>query len=714
MIRQFELVEKVKSYDPSANVSALNSAYVFAMKAHGAQTRESGDPYFSHPLEVAGILCDMKLDDATIITALLHDTLEDTSATYEEILKLFGKEIADLVQGVTKLTKLELESHDTKQAENFRKLVLAMSNDIRVLIVKLADRIHNMRTLHYIKSFEKRKRIARETLEIYAPLAERIGIHQFKDELSDLAFKELYFELRESIISGLKSLKFKEKSITLDDICTEIKQLFKNYPLKVNISGRIKTPYSIWQKLKRRGSSLDTLLDITGLRILVDDVSSCYQVLGVIHNAYPVIPNRFKDFISTPKSNGYQSLHTSVIGPFGQHIEIQIRTHEMHQIAEYGVAAHWQYKEHPKKRKKMDYPWLQSLLEIAEHASSPVEFFEHTKLEMFEDQVFCFTPAGKVIPLPKGSTPLDFAYAIHSDLGNKCIGAKINGKMMELTTLLNNGDQIEIISSQEKKIFSSWEKHVVTGKARANIRRSLRQQQRQQASELGRTLVRKAFHCEHQEFDTQSSLSFCEKFDVVSAEDLYIKVGEGSIPISSLLHAINPNFNNSKASDDLENSFLSQKNPPLEAIGFVKDIAPRTSIEYASCCHPLPGDKIMGVYMSPETLQVHKADCDIIQKYHADLTHECIDIMWDQLELKSFYVGILTLTINDRMKFLTTIASILSKQNANILGFRCTRQIDPFFEYRLDIEVRNTDHLENIITHLKTSSDVSSVERALN
>ncbi len=436
ILRQFELVERVKSYDPNVDEDALNRAYVFSTKAHGSQLRASGDPYFSHPVAVAGILSSMKLDGASIITGLLHDTVEDTLATLDDIEKLFGPEIARLVDGVTKLSRLELQSDQTKQAENFRKLVLAMSEDIRVLLVKLADRLHNMRTLRFIKDADKRRRIARETMEIYAPLAERIGMHEMKDELEDLAFGELYPEAREGIKTRLAFLKDKGGDIVAR-VLRELAQTLEEGGIKAELSGREKSPYSIWRKMQRKNVGFEQLSDIMAFRIVVDDIGACYHALGVVHSNYPVVPGRFKDYISTPKANNYRSLHTGVIGPERQRIELQIRTREMHEVAELGVAAHWVYKHSAQPGTEgRQYRWLRELLDILEHASDPQEFLEHTKLEMFQDQVFCFTPKGDLIELPRGSTPVDFAYAVHSEIGDTCVGAKVNGKLVPLRTAL--------------------------------------------------------------------------------------------------------------------------------------------------------------------------------------------------------------------------------------------------------------------------------------
>ena len=480
MMRQYELVEKVRAYDPSADEDALNRAYVFAMKAHGAQTRASGDPYFSHPLEVAGILTNYHLDTASIITALLHDTIEDTEATTEEITELFGEEVAQLVDGVTKLTQLELQSDRAKQAENFRKLLLAMSKDIRVLLVKLADRLHNMRTLHHVPKEERRHRIAHETMDIYAPLAERIGMHDIKDELEDRAFRELYPDARDSITRRLEFLRSEGESV-VEAVLGELRDVFAEAGIEVNIAGREKSPYSIWRKMQRTHSSVEQLSDIIAFRVVVPTVPDCYQALGVVHGRYQVVPGRFKDYISTPKPNGYRSLHTSVIGLADHRIEIQIRTQDMHDVAERGVAAHWVYKETGSgpasdavREENRQYRWLQELLEILENAVAPEDFLAHTRMEMFSDQVFCFSPRGEVYSLPRGATPIDFAYAVHTDIGDKSVGAKINGRNMPLRTVLQNGDQVEILISKNQTPSPDWEKLVVTGKARSRIRRVLR------------------------------------------------------------------------------------------------------------------------------------------------------------------------------------------------------------------------------------------------
>ncbi|MBL6599539.1 MAG: bifunctional (p)ppGpp synthetase/guanosine-3',5'-bis(diphosphate) 3'-pyrophosphohydrolase, partial [Alphaproteobacteria bacterium] len=540
MIRQYELVERVKAYDPSTDEDALNRAYVYAMQAHGAQTRASGDPYFSHPIEVAGILTDMRLDHATIITALLHDTVEDTDATLAEIRKLFGDDVARLVDGVTKLNRIELQSDRTKQAENLRKLVIAMSEDIRVLLVKLADRLHNMQTLNFIKSEDKRKRIAAETMDIYAPLAERIGIQEIRDALEDLAFKELNADAYATITSRLDFLT-EEGGDIVEHIAKELTETCKQEGLDALITGRRKSPFSIWLKMQRKSMPIEQLSDIVAFRLIVPTVTDCYRALGIIHGAYPVIPGRFKDFISTSKPNGYRSLHTGVIGPKRQRVEIQIRTQEMHEIAELGVAAHWVYKQgEAGATEGKQYRWLRELLEILDHASGPEEFLEHTKLEMYQDLVFCFSPKGDLISLPRGACPVDFAYAVHSEIGDTCIGAKINGRLRPLTTELRNGDQVAIQTSKTSKPSPTWEQFVVTGKAKAAIRRFVRQQKREQFFNLGKAIFQKTLRQEGVRFSEKLVTRALEPMGYEHVEDLLAAVGEGVVTGKEVLRAAMP------------------------------------------------------------------------------------------------------------------------------------------------------------------------------
>ncbi len=497
MMRQHELVERVKRYNPNTNEDLLDRAYVYAMRAHGTQTRASGDPYFSHPLEVAAILTDLKLDDATIVAAVLHDTIEDTGATREEIDTLFGAEIGALVEGLTKLKKLDLVSKRTAQAENFRKLLLAIADDIRVLLVKLADRLHNMRTLHFVPQ-DKRQRIAEETLDIYAPLAGRMGMQGMRDELENLAFKHLMPEAYMMITTRLQELKTKNGEI-ITRIEKELVDQFSVRGIKAAVKGRQKQPYSVWRKMENKSIAFEQLSDVYGFRVLIDTLEDCYRALGVVHMTWPVVPGRFKDYVSTPKQNEYRSIHTTVVGPGRQRVELQIRTHHMHDVAQYGIAAHALYKDGRAadsvklSEESQAYQWLRRTVENLASGDNPDEFLEHTKLELFHDQVFCFTPKGRLIALPKGATPIDFAYAIHTKLGNSAVGAKINGRVSPLLSELRNGDEVQIIGTEGQVPPAAWEGLVATGKARSAIRKATREAVRAQYSGLGQQIVERAF-----------------------------------------------------------------------------------------------------------------------------------------------------------------------------------------------------------------------------
>lgn len=537
MLRQFELVEIVKSYDTNADEALLNKAYVFSLRAHGTQTRESGDPFFSHPVEVAGILTEFKFDYLTIVAALLHDTVEDTVATLDDIEKNFGSEVAHVVDGVTKLSKLGLKSENTKQAENFRKLVLAMADDIRVLFVKLADRLHNMQTLHYIKDPIRRQKIAKETLDIYAPLASRVGVQQMKETFEDLAFKEINRQAYETTHNRLKYLRSSSNE-PIEEIITDLKSILNKAGIQVRIFGRIKTPYSIWKKMITRNTTFEQLCDILAFRIIVQTIPECYQALGILHNSYWVIPGRFKDYISTPKVNNYQSLHTAVISPKYQRIEIQIRTEEMDLAAEYGIAAHWQYKQNIHAYDGKQYQWIRSLLQIMEQTNNPEEFLENTKLEMFQDQVFCFTERGELIILPKGVTPIDFAYAVDSWMGDHITEVKINGKSRPLRTILQNGDQVEIITSEDQTPLPAWEKFVCTGKARARIRQFIRSQQQKQMIKLGQEKIEEALWDKHYNLNEIKLKNILPLLDCQSIIDLYEAVGDNLISVQDILQLL--------------------------------------------------------------------------------------------------------------------------------------------------------------------------------
>ncbi len=714
MIRQFELVERVKSYDPGADEDALNRAYVYAMKVHGSQKRESGDPYFSHPIEVAGILTDLKLDDSSIITALLHDVVEDTEATLEDVERTFGGDIGRLVDGVTKLSQLELQSEQTKHAENFRKLVLAMSEDIRVLLVKLADRLHNMRTLACVKSEDKRRRVARETMDIYAPLAERIGMQRFKDELEDLAFAQLNGDARDSVQARLEFLKRAGEDLP-DKIVDQLKRVLAESGVDAWVSGRVKSPYSIWRKMQRQNIAFEQLSDLMAFRVVVSDVDDCYQALGILHNRYPVVPGRFKDYISTPKPNGYRSLHTGLIGPERQRIEVQIRTREMHEVAEFGVAAHWKYKQGAQQVEGRQYRWLRELLDILEHASNPEEFLEHTKLEMFQDQVFCFTPKGDLIALPRGATPIDFAYAVHSEVGDTCVGSKVNGRMIPLRTLLRNGDQVEIITSRAQSPSPDWESFVVTGKAKSRIRRFIRTKQREQYGELGRQMVQKAFRQEGYEFAEKAIEGVLKKLHCETVIDLYAEVGQGHRTGREVLLAVFPGV---KASRKLETIIPIGRARARQGKAKAKDNAvpikgliPGMAVHYAQCCHPLPGDRIVGIVTTGKGVTVHTIDCETLERFQ-DTPERWVDLAWDVIEDAQHLLGRLHVVVANEPGSLGSLSTIIGKNQGNISNLKITNRSMDFFEMLIDVEVTDVKHLTNIIAALRATPVISSVERA--
>ncbi len=710
MIRQFELVERVKSYDPNADEDVLNRAYVYAMKVHGTQKRASGDPYFSHPIEVAGILTDLKLDDSSIITALLHDVVEDTDASLSDVEKMFGRDIARLVDGVTKLGQLELQSEETKHAENFRKLLVAMSEDIRVLLVKLADRLHNMQTLHHIESEEKRRRIARETMDIYAPLAERIGMQGFKDQLEDLAFAHLNPEGRESILTRLEFLRNQGEDLP-NRIIERLKQEAVADGIAATVSGRMKTPYSIWRKMQHKNVTFEQLSDIMAFRIEVDDVASCYQTLGMIHSRYPLVPGRFKDYISTPKPNGYRSIHTTIIGPEQQRIEVQIRTKEMHEVAEYGVAAHWHYKQGTQPFEGRQYRWLRELLDILEHASNPEEFLEHTKLEMFQDQVFCFTPKGAVIALPRGASPVDFAYAVHSEVGDTCVGAKVNGRMVQLRSQLQNGDQVEIITSKAQTPSPDWEQFVVSGKAKARLRRFIRLREREQYGELGRQMLQKAFRQESYDLTEKALSGVLKKFKCDNVTDLYAAVGQGNRTAREVLTAVFPGVKESAKPKRWLSFARSRKGKAQQPAVPIKGLIPGMAVHYAHCCHPLPGDRIVGIVTTGKGVTLHTIDCETLESFQ-DTPERWVDVAWDVEESIEGHTGRIHLVVANEPGSLGGLSTVIGKNNGNISNLKITNRSIDFFEMLIDVEVHDVKHLANIIAALRAMPVITSVERA--
>ncbi len=750
MMRQYELVERVLNYDPKADEALLNRAYVYAMKAHGNQKRASGDPYFSHPLEVAAILTDLKLDDATIATALLHDVIEDTASTRAEIDQLFGPEIGSLVDGLTKIRRLDLVSKKAEQAENFRKLLIAISSDIRVLLVKLADRLHNMRTLEHVKP-EARRRASEETFEIYAPLAGRMGMQALREELEDLAFRGLHPEIHKTVVDRLAQLRDRNKGL-VDEIKRGLKEKLSESSVQADVLGREKKPHSIWRKMENRQISLEQLSDIYGFRVIVDNISDCYRVLGIIHTHWRAVPGRFKDYISTPKQNGYQSLHTTIVGPRHQRVELQIRTSEMNRIAEYGVAAHALYKDNIQVAASVNgaakngpadltkdgpYAWLRHLVGSLLDGDNPEEFLEHTKLELFQDQVFCFTPKGRLIALPRGATPIDFAYAVHTDVGNGCVGANINGRHMPLTTELRNGDEVQILTSVSQTPPAAWERIAVTGKARSAIRRAARDALRRQYAELGRRLLVSAFakigH-DHTDDKLRKSLS---RLSQKTVDEVHAAVGRSELSVADVVRAVVPDavlaqpstkprprnrherpgadegwFNLSKvmslkfrwpgSGDAAGRESKVGQGVPIR--GMRNDVPVR--FEDAGA---VPGDRIVGVLMPGEGIRIFQIHSPRLK----DFEHEdWIDVTWDidPENPQRFPARILVTALNEPGT-LAQIAQVIGEEDGNIDHLQMVSRTSDFTDMQVEVEVWDLEHLNRIIHGLQSRPVLSRVER---
>jgi RelA/SpoT family (p)ppGpp synthetase len=694
VLRQYELIEKVRSYDPDADEGLINRAYVFSMKAHGGQQRASGDPYFSHPIEVAGILTDLKLDDQTIVTAILHDTIEDTVATPEEVERLFGKEVARLVDGVTKLSKIEAQSENERAAENLRKFLLALSDDIRVLLVKLADRLHNMRTLHHIKSEDKRRRIARETMEIYAPLAERIGMYEMMTEMQTLAFRELEPDAFASITRRLKQLH-EQGGDLVSRIGLGLQLHLADNGLEAEVTGREKHPFSIWRKMAERHISFEQLSDVMAFRVIVDTQEDCYRALGLIHQRWPMVPGRFKDYISTPKRNGYRSLHTSVIHDSKMRIEIQIRTREMHDQAERGLAAHWAYKE-GKPRADLKIPWVDDLVEILDHAENAEELLEHTRMAMYQDRIFAFTPKGELIQLPKGATPVDFAYAVHTDLGDRTVGAKVNGRVVPLRTILENGDQVEILASEAQHPQPSWLRFVATGKARAGVRRFVRHKERDETIELGRKIYDDIVERLPADLGEDAVKRALKKLKMEDEDSLMVAIARKRVNDEDVMEALMPG---SAGAD------VAPRPPAQRTAISIKGLTPGVAYHLAQCCHPIPGDRIVGLRREDEEIEVHVIGCDTLA---SGVDADWLDLAWGE---GSGGAARLAVVLQDVPGALGTMAGILGAKHANIVNLHLVHRDGSFQTFHLDIEVHDLAHLHAIIAALRDADPVSSVER---
>jgi guanosine-3',5'-bis(diphosphate) 3'-pyrophosphohydrolase len=716
-----KLIARLLAYNPDANVGLIEAAYALAEQAHAGQKRDNGEPYIIHPLAVANILAGYGLDEASIVTALLHDVVEDTAISRAALEKKFGAEIAGLVDGVTKLTRLELQSDRTKQAENFGKLVLAMSRDIRVLLVKLADRLHNMRTLQHVAQPERRQRIARETMEIYAPLAERIGMDAVKTELQTLGFAELDPEAYESIQARMNFLRGQGADV-IEEVREELGRVCTEHGAEViDVSGREKSLYSIWEKMQRRNVQFEQLSDIMAFRIVVPTREACYAALGAVHAGYPVIAGRFKDYISTPKANGYQSLHTGVTlrAPRNQKIEVQIRTPDMHAVAENGVAAHWLYKQAGAAvQATQRFPWVQDLKEILENSTLD-EFLENTRLELYKDQVFCFTPKGQLIQLPRGATPVDFAYAVHSQIGDTCVGAKVNGRLMPLRHELQNGDQVEIMTSRGGTPSAQWERFAVTGKARARIRRFVQGEQRQQHRDAGRVALAKAFRQDGLDGSEKVLAPALKVLKLASLDDLYTGVGNGNIGAKDVVTAAYPELRQAPRAPRMLPSLPGRgATRPSGGAGMpITGLVPGMAIHYAGCCHPLPGDRIVGIVANGKGVTIHTSECPTLESFSAT-PERFIDVDWDPQastvpkEKGEGHTGRISVIADNANTSIANVTNAISRQGGDVVNLRIVNRQADFFEMLVDVEVRDLHQLVNVIASLRAASGVHQVERA--
>jgi GTP diphosphokinase / guanosine-3',5'-bis(diphosphate) 3'-diphosphatase len=730
MMRQYELIDRVRRYNPQADEALLNRAYVYAMKAHGSQRRASGDPYFSHPLEVAAILTDLKLDDATIAAALLHDTIEDTPVTRAEIDKLFGPDIGTLVDGLTKLKKLDLVSKQAAQAENLRKLLLAIADDVRVLLVKLADRLHNMRTLEFVPP-ESRRRTAQETLDIYAPLAARMGMQEMRVELEDLGFRELNPDAYRVISQRLQALAERNRDL-IAEIEQQLTRKFADRGIAAVVAGRQKRPYSIWCKMERKSVGFEQLSDIFGFRVIVPTIEECYRALGIVHTTWPVVPGRFKDYVSTPKQNDYRSIHTTVIGPGRQRVELQIRTRTMHEIAEYGIAAHALYKDgqgSPSEmlsRESNAYAWLRRTIELLAEGSNPEEFLEHTKLELFHDQVFCFTPKGKLIAMPREATPIDFAYAVHTDVGNTAVGCKINGKMAPLVSELANGDEVEILTSKAQMAPpSAWESIVVTGKARAAIRRATRAAVRKQYAGLGRRIVERLFTRAKKEYSDEKLHGALHRLARGSIDDVMAAVGRGEMKASDVARAMYPDYKEERAAappPKPETGWFGLKKG--QSVMFkvpgagnestaipIRGINHELPVRFAPDGGALPGDRIVGILTPGEGITIYPIQSAALQEFE-DAPERWLDVRWDVEEAgtQRFPARIAVHSMNEPGT-LAQIALVIAEHDGNIDNIRMTRRSPDFTELLIDLTVYDLKHLTDILGQLRAKDVVADAGR---
>ena len=693
-----DIVELVGAYNPKSNLDAIRAAYAFGAQMHDGQFRHSGEPYFTHPVAVAAILAEQRLDDASIITALLHDTIEDTKANFLDVEAEFGREVAELVDGVTKLTNLQLSSNETKQAENFRKLFIAMSRDMRVILVKLADRLHNMRTIKYQRT-EKQVQKSRETMDIYAPLAGRMGMQWMREELEDLAFSVLHPDRRTSIMRRFITLK-KETGDVIEKITTDLMHELDQAGIVAEVSGRAKKPYSIWRKMEQKRQGFSRLADIYGFRIIAESRDDCYRVLGAIHARWKAVPGRFKDYISQPKSNGYRSIHTTVSGRDGKQVEMQIRTREMHDVAEAGVAAHWSYRdgvrvENPFAVDPAD--WIQSLTERFGEVDHD-EFLEHVKLEMYQDQVFCFTPKGDVIKLPRGATPIDYAYGIHTRIGDKCVGAKVDGMRVPLWTRLKNGQSVEIITAEGQRPQATWLDIASTGRAKQAIRRSLRAEDRERLMKLGSELARVGFEQIGKSATDKALKTAARHLGLPSQEELLARLGSAELTVREVVTLIYPDLATQPATETVR--------PDRAVLGLSSD---QTSIR-AACCQPLPGERIVGITYRGQGVVVHAIDCPSLIDLE-DEPDRWVDLHWHSGPHAPNYTAPLEITILNDAGVLGRICTLIGEQKANISDLSFVDRKPDFYRLLVDIELCDVEHLHRVMTALEAQSDVAALSR---
>jgi len=700
-----QLISKVKQYNNELDENLLQHALDFGTEAHKNQKRKSGEPYFTHPIEVAIILADYNLDTDSIITALLHDTVEDTEVTLKDLEKHYGKNVAKLVDGVTKLTQLELKH--SKQSENFRKLLVATADDLRVLLIKLADRLHNMQTIQHFTNYDKKLRIANETMDIYAPLAERIGMQKIKDELQDLSFQVLYPDVRQSIINRLDYLKSKGQ-VQVDNILTELQTHMNAAKIKnAKVVGREKRPCSIWNKMKRKNVGFEQLSDIFAFRVFVDKPEHCYKALGIIHTKYHAIGEHFRDYISTPKPNGYQSLHTTIMGPQKQVIEVQIRTYKMHEVAENGFAAHWSYKQNREISKDgKQYRWIRDVMDILGHSENPEEFLENTKMSMYHDQVFCFTPRGDLIPLIKGSTPVDFAYAVHSDVGRTCVGAKVNGSVVPLRRVLDNGDQVDILTSSEATPNPIWDNFVATGKAKSEIRKYIRSSQNTQYISLGKSILSKYFKSKGKVLRKNDISTIIDKFNLKDEEELNLQIGNGTLDRAEVYNKIHPDGFGTTVLKALRFTKEQKKEQPIP----IKGLVPGMAMHFNECCHPIPGDKIIGIMTAGKGVTIHTIDCETLENF-TNTPERWLDVTWDTASKQSTFNGRIKVIIAHEKGTLAKLTNHLAAEDTDIKNLKITNRNHDFFEMILDIEVKDLNQLNNAIASLRSLHIIHSVER---